>query len=203
MLQTAGADRVITVDLHADQIQGFFDIPVDHIYGSNVLAPCVAGMNLKKLIVASPDIGGSKRASTFAKKLHTMTEHEVPMVICYKNRPDFNKVSEIRVLGDIYGKDVVIFDDIADTAGTLCKAAEVMKEGGAKSIRAVVTHGVLSGNACQKIEESALEELICTDSLPIDTSRCSKLRVESLAGIIACTIRAIQNHMSISETNAR
>ena len=124
MLQAAGADRIITVDLHAEQIQGFFDIPVDHIYGSNVLAPCVAGMNLKKLIVASPDIGGSKRASTFAKKLHTMTEHEVPMVICYKNRPDFNKVSEIRVLGDIYGKDVVIFDDIADTAGTLCKAAE-------------------------------------------------------------------------------
>ena len=203
MLQTAGADRVITVDLHADQIQGFFDIPVDHIYGSNVLAPYVASLNLKKLIVASPDVGGSKRASNFAKKLHTMTDREVPMVICYKNRPDFNKVSEIRVLGDVYGKDVVIFDDIADTAGTLCKAAEVLKEGGAKSVRAVVTHGVLSGNAIERIEESALEELVCTDSLPIDPACCSKLHIESLAGPIARTIRAIQNHTSISETNVR
>ena len=203
MLQTAGADRVITVDLHADQIQGFFDIPVDHIYGSNVLAPYVASLNLKKLIVASPDVGGSKRASNFAKTLHVMTEREVPMVICYKNRPDFNKVSEIRVLGDVYGKDVVIFDDIADTAGTLCKAAEVMRDGGAKSVRAVVTHGVLSGNAIERIEESALEELVCTDSLPIDPTCCSKLHIESLAGPIARTIRAIQNHTSISETNVR
>ena len=203
MLQTAGADRVITVDLHADQIQGFFDIPVDHIYGSNVLAPYVASLNLKKLIVASPDVGGSKRASNFAKKLHQMTDREVPMVICYKNRPDFNKVSEIRVLGDIYGKDVVITDDIADTAGTLCKAAEVLKEGGAKSVRAVVTHGVLSGNACERIEQSALEELVCTDSIPVDPACCSKLHIESLAPPIAQTIRAIQNHTSVSETNIR
>ena len=203
MLQTAGADRVSTVDRHADQIQGFFDIPVDHIYGSNVLAPYIASLNLKKLIVASPDVGGSKRASNSAKKLHVMTDREVPMVICYKNRPDFNKVSEIRVLGDVYGKDVVILDDIADTAGTLCKAAEVMKEGGAKSVRAVVTHGVLSGNAIERIEESALEELICTDSLPIDPNCCSKLHIESLAVPIAHTIRAIQNHTSISETNIR
>ena len=203
MLQTAGADRVITVDLHADQIQGFFDIPVDHIYGSNVLAPYVASLNLKKLIVASPDVGGSKRASNFAKKLHVMTDREVPMVICYKNRPDFNKVSEIRVLGDVYGKDVVIFDDIADTAGTLCKAAEVMMAGGAKSVRAVVTHAVLSGNACQRVEESVLEELVCTDSLPFDPARCSKIHVESLALSIAQTIRAIQNHTSVSETNIR
>ena len=203
MLQTAGADRVITVDLHADQIQGFFDIPVDHIYGSNVLAPYIAGLNLKKLIVASPDVGGSKRASNFAKKLHTMTDREVPMVICYKNRPDFNKVSEIRVLGDVYGKDVVIFDDIADTAGTLCKAAEVMKEGGAKSVRAVVTHAVLSGNACEKIENSAIEDLVCTDSLPVNPACCSKLHIETLAGPIANTIRAIQNHTSISETNVK
>ena len=203
MLQTAGADRVITVDLHADQIQGFFDIPVDHLFGSNVLAPYIAGMNLKKLIVASPDVGGSKRASNFAKKLHTLTDREVPMVICYKNRPDFNKVSEIRVLGDIYGKDVVIFDDIADTAGTLCKAAEVMRDGGAKSVRAVVTHGLLSGNACQRIEDSALEELVCTDSLPIHPSKCSKLHIESLASSIAQTILAIQNHRSVSEANVK
>ena len=203
MLQTAGADRVITVDLHADQIQGFFDIPVDHIYGSNVLAPYIAGLNLKKLIVASPDVGGSKRASNFAKKLHSLTDRDVPMVICYKNRPEANKVSEIRVLGDVYGKDVVLFDDIADTAGTLCKAAEVMMAGGAKSVRAVVTHGVLSGNACERIEESVLEELVCTDSLPVNPACCSKLHIESLAVSIAQTIRAIQCHTSVSETNIR
>ena len=203
MIQTAGADRVITVDLHADQIQGFFDIPVDHIFGSNVLAPYIASLNLKKLIVASPDVGGSKRASNFAKKLHVMTGHEVPMVICYKNRPNFNQVSEIRVLGDVYGKDVVIVDDMADTAGTLCKAADVMMAGGAKSVRAVVSHGLLSGNACQRIEESVLDELVCTDSLPIDLSRCSKLHVESLAKPFAATIRAIQNHTSVSEANAQ
>jgi len=203
MLQAAGADRIITVDLHAEQIQGFFDIPVDHVYGSNVLTPYIASLNLKKLIVASPDIGGSKRASNFAKKLHVLTNREVPMVICYKNRPDFNKVSEIRVLGDVYGKDVVIVDDIADTAGTLCKAAEVMKEGGAKTVRAVVTHGVLSGNAIENIEASALEELVCTDSLPLDPARCSKLHIESLADAIAKTIRAIQTHTSVSENNER
>lgn len=203
MIQTAGADRVITVDLHADQIQGFFDIPVDHIFGSNVLAPYIASLNLKKLIVASPDVGGSKRASNFAKKLHVMTGHEVPMVICYKNRPNFNQVSEIRVLGDVYGKDVVIVDDMADTAGTLCKAADVMVAGGAKSVRAVVSHGVLSGNACQRIEDSVLDELVCTDSLPLDLNRCSKLHVESLAKPFAATIRAIQNHTSVSEANAQ
>ena len=203
MLQTAGADRVITVDLHADQIQGFFDIPVDHIFGSNVLAPYVASLNLKKLIVASPDVGGSKRASNFAKKLHAMTDREVPMVICYKHRPEFNQVSEIRVLGDIYGKDVVIFDDMVDTAGTLCKAAEIMKEGGAKSVRAVVSHAVLSGSACQRIEDSVLEEVVCTDSIPADPARCSKLHVVSLAKSIAATIRAIQNHTSVSEANTQ
>ena len=203
MLQVAGADRVITVDLHADQIQGFFDIPVDHIYGSNVLAPYVASLNLKKLIVASPDVGGSKRASAFAKKLHVMLDKEVPMVICYKNRPDFNKVSEIRVLGDVYGKNVVIVDDIADTAGTLCKAAEVMKRAGAISVRAVVTHGVMSGAACERIKDSELDELIFTDSLPFDTNRCEKVHQVTLAEAIGAVIRAIQSHQSISEVNER
>ena len=173
MIQSAGADRVITVDLHADQIQGFFDIPVDHIYGSNVLAPYVASLNLKKLIVASPDVGGTKRAATFAKKLHGLTDKEVPMVICYKHREVANQVSEMRVLGDVYGKDVVIVDDMADTAGTLCKAAEVMKKAGAKSVRAVVSHGVMSGPACERITDSELEEIVFTDSLPFDRSRCA------------------------------
>ena len=201
MLQGAGADRVITVDLHADQIQGFFDIPVDHVFGMNVLAPYIANLNLKKLIVASPDIGGSKRASNYAKKLHVLTNREVPMVICYKNRPDFNKVSEIRVLGDVYGKDVVIVDDIADTAGTLCKAAEVMMASGAKSVRAVVTHGVLSGKAIENIQASPLEELVCTDSIPKDNIDFPKLHIASLARPIAQTILA--NHTSVSEANVK
>ena len=201
MIQSAGADRVITVDLHADQIQGFFDIPVDHIYGSNVLAPYVASLNLKKLIVASPDVGGTKRAATFAKKLHGLTDKEVPMVICYKHREVANQVSEMRVLGDVYGKDVVIVDDMADTAGTLCKAAEVMKKAGAKSVRAVVSHGVMSGPACERITDSELEEIVFTDSLPFDGSRCAKVHIESLAGPIALVIKAIQTHTSISELN--
>ncbi|MBQ9522928.1 MAG: ribose-phosphate pyrophosphokinase [Paludibacteraceae bacterium] len=203
MLQIAGADRIITMDLHADQIQGFFDIPVDHLYGSNVLAPYVEALNLKKLIVASPDIGGSKRASEFAKKMHESLNRDVPMVICYKNRPNFNQVSEIRVLGDIYGKDVVIVDDMVDTAGTLCKAANVMKEAGAKSVRAVVTHGIMSGDACQRIMESELEELVFTDTIPFDASRCEKVHIVSVAGLIAGTILAIQEHRSISEQNSR
>lgn len=201
MIESAGADRVITVDLHADQIQGFFDIPVDHIYGSNVLAPYVASLNLKKLIVASPDVGGSKRAATFAKKLRGLTEKEVPMVICYKHREVANQVSEMRVLGDVYGKDVVIVDDMADTAGTLCKAADVMKKAGAKSVRAVVSHGVMSGDACSKISCSELEEIVFTDSLPFDTARCEKVHIESLAEPIAMVIKAIQTHTSISELN--
>ena len=201
MLQVAGADRVITLDLHADQIQGFFDIPVDHLYGGNVLANYIQSLNLRKLIVASPDVGGSKRAAAFAKKMHFLTDREVPMVICYKNRPDFNKVSEIRVLGDVYGKDVVLIDDIADTAGTLCKAAEVMKQGGAKSVRAVVSHGIMSGSACQRVMDSELEEIIFTDSIPFDTSLCPKVKVVSVSEPFANTIRAIQEHKSISDLN--
>ncbi len=203
MIQTAGADRVITVDLHADQIQGFFDIPVDHLYGANVLAPHVENLRLKDLIIASPDIGGSKRAANFCKKLHTIYDHEIPMVICYKHRPDFNKVSEIRVLGDVKDKDVIIVDDMADTAGTLCKAAQVMMDNGARSVRAMVTHGIMSGEACQRIADSVLDELIFTDTIPFDQSRCNKVRIVSIARPIAETIRAIQEHRSVSEQNVR
>ncbi|MBQ4508259.1 MAG: ribose-phosphate pyrophosphokinase [Paludibacteraceae bacterium] len=203
MLQTAGADRVITVDLHADQIQGFFDIPVDHLYGANVLAHYVASLQLDNLIVASPDTGGTKRAAAFCKKLHVLTDKEVPMVICYKHRPDFNKVSEMRVLGEVEGKNVVIVDDMADTAGTLCKAALVMKEAGAASVRAVVAHGIMSGNACTNIQDSELEELVFTDSIPFDTTRCAKVKVVSIAEPIAQTIQAIQEHRSVSELNIK
>lgn len=201
MLQVAGADRVITVDLHADQIQGFFDIPVDHLYGANVLASYVESLKLDNLIVASPDVGGSKRAAEFAKKLRASTGTEVPMVICYKHRPEANQVSEMRVLGDVKGKNVVIIDDIADTAGTLCKAAKVMKEEGATSVRALVTHGLMSGEACQRIMDSELEELVFTDSIPFDVSRCPKVKTVSLAAPIAETILAIQEHRSVSELN--
>lgn len=203
MLQTAGADRVITVDLHADQIQGFFDIPVDHLYGANVLAKYVQSLELENLIVASPDVGGSKRAAAFCKKLHVLTDREVPMVICYKHRPNFNQVSEMRVLGDVEDKDVVIVDDMADTAGTLCKAAQVMKDAGARSVRAVVAHGIMSGNACTNIMDSQLEEVVFTDTIPFDTTRCPKVHVVSIADPIAETILAIQEHRSISELNIR
>ena len=201
IIQGAGADRVIVVDLHADQIQGFFDIPVDHLFGSNVLAPYVESLNLENLIIASPDVGGSKRAATFCKKLLTRSGKAVPMVICYKHRPEFNQVSEMRVLGEVEGKDVVIVDDIVDPAGTLCKAAKVMKDAGAHSVRAVISHGIMSGDACEKVMASELEELVITDSIPFDTSRCPKVHVVSVALPIAKTILAIQEHRSISEQN--
>ena len=194
-------DRVITVDLHADQIQGFFDIPVDHLYGANVLADYVQHLNLDNLIVASPDVGGTKRASVFAKKLTALTKQDVPMVICYKHRHNANQIGEMRVLGDVKGKNVVIIDDIADTAGTLCKAAEVMKEAGATSVRALVSHGLMSGPACERVTNSALEELIFTDSIPFDTERCPKVSIASMAKPIAETILAIQEHRSVSELN--
>lgn len=203
MIQVAGADRVITMDLHADQIQGFFDIPVDHLYGANTLAAYVHSLGLENLIVASPDVGGSKRAAAFCKKMHILTDKEVPMVICYKHRPDFNQVSEMRVLGDVSGKNVVIVDDMADTAGTLCKAARVMKENGALSVRAVVTHGIMSGKACQNINESELDELVFTDSIPFDKTKCPKVKIVSISDPIAETISAIQEHRSISELNIR
>lgn len=203
MLQGAGADRVITVDLHADQIQGFFDIPVDHLYGANTLAKYVQSLNLENLIVASPDVGGSKRAAAFAKKLHDQMGIEVPMVICYKHRAEANKVAEMRVLGDVAGKDVIIIDDIADTAGTLCKAAKVMKEAGANTVRAMVSHGIMSGKACENISASELEELIFLDTIPFDQARCSKVKVVSVAEPIAEVIRAIQEHRSISELNIK
>ena len=201
LLQGVGVDRVITVDLHADQIQGFFDIPVDHLYGANVLANYVQSLNLDNLIVASPDVGGTKRASVFAKKLTELTKQDVPMVICYKHRPNANQIGEMRVLGDVKDKNVVIIDDIADTAGTLCKAAEVMKEAGAKSVRALVSHGLMSGPACERVAASALEELVFTDSIPFNRERCHKVSVASMAQPIAQTILAIQNHRSVSELN--
>ena len=195
MLQVAGCDRIITLDLHAEQIQGFFDIPVDHLYGLNTFADYIQGLHLRNLIIASPDEGGSKRAAKFATRL------QAPMVMCYKNRAKANEIAEMRILGDVKGKDVVIIDDIADTAGTLSKAADLMIAEGATSVRAVVSHGVMSGNACEKVMNSSLQELVFTDTLPFDTSRCPKVKILSVAKPFADTIMAIQEHRSISEFN--
>ena len=196
MLQKAGADRVITLDLHADQIQGFFDIPVDHLYGYTIFAEYVKSLNLKNLIIASPDVGGSKRAAKFAAHV----DH-APIVLCYKHREKANAVSQLRVLGKVKDKDVVLIDDLVDTAGTLCKAAAEMKKLGARSVRAIATHGVMSGNAAKNIMKSDIEEMVFSDSLPFDTTKCRKVKVISVAKVFASTIRAILTHRSISEEN--
>ncbi len=196
MLQVAGADRVITLDLHADQIQGFFNIPVDHLYGYSIFSDYIKSLNLKKLIIASPDEGGSKRAAKFAAHAN-----HAPIVLCYKHREKANAVSQLRVLGNVKGKDVVLVDDLVDTAGTLCKAAQEMKRLGANSVRAVVSHGVMSGNASKLIEKSDLEEIVFSNSLPYDTAKCSKVKIISIAKVFASTIKSILTHHSISEDN--
>lgn len=193
MLSVAGVDRVITMDLHADQIQGFFNVPVDHLYGSTIFAPYIKNLGLKDLVIASPDVGGSKRAGSYSKHL------AVPMVLCHKTREKANVIGEMRIIGDVEGKDVVIVDDMVDTAGTLCKAADLMVEKGANSVRAIVSHGMMSGNAVENVDRSALKELIFTDSIPFDTSRTPKVKVLSIADMFADTIKRVQDHKSISE----
>lgn len=193
MLTVAGVDRVITMDLHADQIQGFFDIPLDHLYASTIFSPHIKSLGLSKLVVASPDVGGSKRAGSYAKHL------EVPMVLCHKTREKANVVGEMQIIGDVEGKNVIILDDMVDTAGTLCKAANLMIEKGAVSVRAMVSHGLMSEGAAERVMNSALEEIVFTDSIPYDTSKCPKVRVLSIADMFADTIKRVQNHRSISE----
>lgn len=192
MLSVAGVDRIITMDLHADQIQGFFDIPVDHLYASTVYIPYVQSLQLHNLVIASPDVGGSKRAQTYAKHL------DLPLVLCHKTRARANVVSNMSIIGDVNGKDVLIIDDMADTAGTLCKAADLMIENGATSVRAMVSHGVLSGKAVDNIMNSKITELIITDSIPFDTARCPKVKVLSIADMFAETIHRVYNNESIS-----
>jgi len=193
MLSVAGVDRVITMDLHADQIQGFFNIPVDHLYASTIFVPYIKSLNLKNLVIASPDVGGSKRAGSYSKYLG------VPMVICYKTREKANVIGQMTIIGDVAGKDVIITDDMVDTAGTLCKAADLMMEKGANSVRAIVSHGVMSGNASQRICESALTEIAFTDSIPFDISLCSKAKILSISKMFADTIFRVQENKSISE----
>ena len=192
MLSAAGVDRIITMDLHADQIQGFFNVPVDHLYGSTIFAPYIKSLNLQNLVIASPDVGGSKRAGSYSKHMG------VPMVLCHKTREKANVVAEIRVIGDVKGKNVIIVDDMVDTAGTLCKAADVMMSQGASSVRAIVSHGMMSGRAVENVMNSSLCELIFTDSIPFDTARCPKVKVLSIADMFADTIARVQDHKSIS-----
>ena len=193
MLSTAGVDRVITMDLHADQIQGFFDVPVDHLYASMVFMPYIQSLKLDELVMAAPDVGGSKRASAYAKYLN------VPLVLCQKTRTRANVVDEIRIIGDVQDKNVVIVDDIVDTAGTICKAGDVMKEAGAKSVRALASHCVMSGDAPVRVDNSSLEEIVFTNSIPYRNNiPCKKLKQLSIAQMFAETIRRVIKNESIS-----
>lgn len=193
MLTAAGVDRVITMDLHADQIQGFFEVPVDHLYGSAVFLPYLEAMNTENLLIATPDTGGTKRANAFAKYLG------VDMAICYKQRKVANQVASMRVIGDVEGKDVVLVDDICDTAGTLTKAAGLMMEHGAATVRAVCTHPVLSGPAYERIADSALTELVVTDSIPLrDDKPTDKITVLGCSDLFSTVIRCLVQNESIS-----
>lgn len=192
VLTSAGANRIMTCDLHAGQIQGFFDIPVDHLDASAIFVPYVKQLNLPNLIIASPDVGGTKRARAYAKHF------EADMIVCDKHRKRANEVASMQVIGDVEGKDVVLVDDLVDTAGTISKAATIIKEKGANSVRAVVTHGVLSGKAHQNIDESALEELIVTDTIP-QIKGSHKVKTLSVADLFAQGIKRINSHESISE----
>jgi ribose-phosphate pyrophosphokinase len=191
LLSTAGVDRIITMDLHADQIQGFFNVPVDHLFGSAIFAPYIENLNLQNLAISAPDMGGSKRANAYSRHLQS------EMVLCYKLRKKPNIVEEMSIIGEVEDRNVVIIDDMVDTAGTLVLAAEMMKERGARSIRAFATHPILSGNAVERINNSAIEELVVTDSVPFRGSS-SKIKVLSIAEIFATTIQAVNMNMSIS-----
>jgi ribose-phosphate pyrophosphokinase len=191
ILETAGATRIITMDLHADQIQGFFEKPVDHLYASTVFLPYLKSLNLDNLTVASPDMGGSKRAYAYSKAL------ESDVVICYKQRAKANVISHMELIGDVTGKNVVLVDDMVDTAGTLTRAADLMMERGALSVRAICTHPVLSGEAYNRIENSKLQELIVTDSIPL-RQECKKIRVVSCAELFADVMKSVQDNKSIS-----
>jgi ribose-phosphate pyrophosphokinase len=191
MLEAAGATRIITMDLHADQIQGFFERPVDHLFASTIFLPYLKSLNLDNLTIASPDMGGSKRAYAYSKALSS------DVVICYKQRAKANVISHMELIGDVTGKNVVLVDDMVDTAGTLTKAADLMMERGALSVRAICTHPILSGNAYEKLENSKLEELIVTNSIPLK-QESKKLRVLSCADLFAEVMHHVHHNESIS-----
>lgn len=191
LLHTAGANRIMTMDLHADQIQGFFDIPVDHLKSEAIYIPYFQAQDLSNVIFASPDVGGVKRARTYAKHFNR------PLVICDKYRKQANEVSEMTVIGDVEGADVILVDDLVDTAGTLCRAAAILIEKGARSVRAMCTHPVLSGQAYDKIENSKLDELLVCDTIPLK-QESAKIKVLSTAKLFSRAIRNTHEHRSIS-----
>ncbi len=193
LLMAAGATRIMTMDLHADQIQGFFEVPVDHIYSSSLFIPDIEKLNLENLTIASPDMGGSKRANAYGNQLHA------EVVICYKQRSKekANTIEKMTVIGEVEGRNVILLDDMIDTAGTLVTAAEMLIDKGAKSVRAYCTHPVLSGKAYERVENSKLVELVVTDTIPLKQIT-PKIRVISTAEIFAQVMRKVHNHESIS-----
>ena len=191
LLSVAGINRLITMDLHADQIQGFFDIPVDHLYASAVILPYLESLKLDNLVIASPDVGGSKRANTYAKYLGC------PLVLCNKTRARANEVESMQIIGEVEGKNVVLVDVMVDTAGTIAKAADVMISAGAKSVRACASHCVMSGPASERVDNSSLEEIVFTDSIPYNNN-CPKVKQLSVAEMFAETIRRVESNQSIS-----
>lgn len=192
LLVAAGVNRIITMDLHADQIQGFFNIPVDHLYASSVFIPYIQSLNLKDLVIASPDVGGAKRANSYAKVLGT------PLVLCHKQRAKANVVESMTIIGEVKDKDVILIDDMVDTAGTIGKAANLMKENGARSVRALASHAIMSDPATQRVTDSSLCEMIFSNSIPY-TKECEKITIISIAGIFAETILRVHNNISISD----
>jgi len=191
LLITAGVTRVITLDLHADQIQGFFDVPVDHLYASSIFIPYIKELGLENLTFASPDVGGTRRVGSYAKYFQT------DFVICYKHRNKPNEISTMSLVGDVEGRNVVLLDDIADTAGTLSRAAAIIMENGARSVRAMVTHPILSGKAYEVIENSLLEELVVTDTIPLKRES-PKIKVLTTAHLFAEVLRRVRKKESIS-----
>lgn len=191
MLSVAGIDRVMTMDLHADQEQGFFNVPVDHLYASTVMLPYIQSLALKNLCIASPDVGGSKRASSYAKYL------DCPMVLCNKSRERANEVASMQIIGDVKGMDVILLDDIVDTAGTIVKAADLIMENGANSVRAIASHCIMSGPADERIGGSSLLEMVFTDTIPYH-GKCDKVKQISIAPVLGETIRRVIENESIS-----
>jgi ribose-phosphate pyrophosphokinase len=191
MLMAAGVDRIITMDLHADQIQGFFEVPVDHLYGSTLFFQEIKRLGTENLVMAAPDVGGAKRANSYSKNLNC------GLALCHKHRKKANEIAEMTVIGDVVGKDVVIVDDMCDTAGTLTTAADLLIEKGAHSVRAFCTHAVLSGPAFERIDQSKLTELVVTDTIPLAKSS-NKIRVLSVSNLFSDVIKRLMNNESIS-----
>ena len=191
MLEAAGATRVMTMDLHADQIQGFFEIPVDHLFSSSIFLPDIKALNLDNLTIASPDMGGSKRATAYGNQLGA------DVVICYKQRKKANVIDKMTVIGNVKDQNVILLDDMVDTAGTLTKAADMLMDQGAKSVRAYCTHGVLSGPAYERLSNSAITELVITDTIPLKEPH-DKIRVLSVADLFASVMKSVNSNQSIS-----